>query len=316
MKILLMYPPSADHLAALQAVAPGAELCVAQDEAHAARLIGDAEVVLGNRYFLQSLPYAQRLRWMQSNSMGVDRILTAGVGLDNIVLTNARGVYDDELAEHTLALIFALVRQLHYARDDQQAQRWQRRSLRTIGGMQALILGWGGIGQALAQRLLALGVRVHAARQRHLGPPATDAQDVTMHGPHTWRAALPTTDILLLALPLTPATHHVVGAAELAALPPDALVVNVGRGGTLDEQTLLNALQRDRLSGAGLDVLEHEPLPPDHPLWREPKVLITPHVGRSIERPPFRWEPLFVENVRRYVRGEPLLNVVDQRRGY
>ena len=122
--------------------------------------------------------------------------------------------------------------------------------------------------------------------------------------------------MLLLALPLTPATHHVVGAAELAALPAEALVVNVGRGGTLDERALLHALQRDQLRGAGLDVLEHEPLPADHPLWREPKVLITPHVGRSLEQPPFRWEPLFVENVRRYVGGEPLLNVVDQRRGY
>ncbi len=311
-----MYQPSAEHLAALQAVAPNAELCVARDEAHAAQLIGDAEVVLGNRYFLQSLPFAQRLRWMQSNSMGVDRILSAGARLDDVVLTNARGVYDDELAEHALALILALVRQLHYARDDQQALRWQRRSLRTVSGMQAFILGWGGIGQALAQRLLALGVRVHAARQSHVGSPTTDAQGVTMHGRETWRAALPRIDILLLALPLTPATHHVVGAAELAALPADALVVNVGRGGTLDERALLHALQRDQLRGAGLDVLEHEPLPADHPLWREPKVLITPHVGRSLEQPPFRWEPLFVENVRRYVRGEPLLNVVDQRRGY
>ena len=316
MKILLMYQPSASHLAALHAAAPAAEMCIARNEEHAAHLIRDVEVVLGNRYFLQSLPYAQRLRWMQSNSMGVDRILEATAALRDVVLTNARGVYDDELAEHALALTLALARQLPQARDAQQGRRWERRSLRTVGGMQALILGWGGIGQGIARRLLALGTQVHAVRRNHSGAPTTAALGVTIHGPETWHGVLGTTDILLLALPLTPETHNLVGTVELAALRQDAIVVNVGRGGTLDELALLDALRHDHLGGAALDVLAHEPLPADHPLWREPKVLITPHVGRSVERPPFRWEPLFVENVRRYVRGEPLLNVVDQRRGY
>ncbi len=311
-----MYQPSADHLAALQAAAPDAEYHVAHDEETATQLIRDAEVVLGNRYFLQSLPHARCLRWMQSNSMGVDRILEAGPAVANVLLTNARGVYDDELAEHALALVLALVRGLHHARDDQHAERWERRSLRTLNGMQALILGWGGIGQGTAWRLGALGVRVHGVRRSHAGRPTADVSGVTIRGPETWRDALAATDILLLALPLTRQTHSLVGSAELDALPADGIVVNVGRGGTLDEMALLASLRSNHLSGAALDVLGHEPLPPDHPLWHEPKVLLTPHVGRSVERPPFRWERLFVENVRRYVSGEPLLNVVDQERGY
>ncbi len=311
-----MYQPSAEHLAALHAAAPAAELCVARDEHTAAELIRDAEVVLGNRYFLQSLPHARCLRWMQSNSMGVDRILEAGPAVANLLLTNARGIYDDELAEHALALVLALVRGLHQARDQQHVQRWERQSLRRLKGMQALILGWGGIGQGIAARLNGLGVRVQAARRSHAGPPVLDAAGVTVWGPETWRGALATTDVLLLALPLTPETYHLVGGAELAALPSDAMVVNIGRGGTLDEMALLTSLECNHLSGAALDVVEQEPLPADHPLWREPKLLLTPHVGRSIEHPPYRWERLFVENVRRYAAGEPLLNVVDQSRGY
>ncbi len=135
-------------------------------------------------------------------------------------------------------------------------------------------------------------------------------------GPDTWRTALTTTDVLVLALPLTAETHYLVGADELAALPMGSFVVNIGRGGTLDEQALLAVLRAGQLGGAALDVLEQEPPPPDHPLWHESRVLLTPHVGRSVERPPFRWEPLFIENVRRFAAGEPLLNVVDRERGY
>lgn len=316
MKLVLMYEPSAAHLAALEHAAPGAGLLVAHDGPSAARLIRDADAVLGNRYFLQSLPHAQRLRWMQSNSAGVDRILAAADQLDTVTITCARGVYDDEMAEHTLALALGLTRGLHHARANQLAQRWERTRLRTIAGLRCLILGWGGVGQATARRLRMLGAQVAGVRRREAEAHAEDMREIRLWSGATWRVALPQTDLLILALPLTSETYHLVGAEELALLPSGALVINVGRGGTLDEDALLKALLSGRLGGAGLDVLEQEPLPEGHPLWSAENLLLTPHVARSMEQPPYRWEPLFVENLRRFSAGERLLNVVDKEAGY
>jgi phosphoglycerate dehydrogenase-like enzyme len=310
-----MYAPSRAHAEALRAAAPGADFETATDERSAVELIRDADVVLGNRYFLQSLPHARNLRWMQSNSTGVDLILSAGAGLDGITLTCARGVYDDEVADHAVALVLALARGVHLARDAQQSRRWERQSLAMLKGRRALILGWGGIGQGIARRLSACGMQVEGVRRR-LAATEVDPEGFVVHPPDSWNKLLPTTHVLVLALPLTHQTHGLVGSDVLASLPHDALVVNVGRAQTLDEHALLHALAEERLGGAALDVLEEEPPGPDHPAWSEPRLLLTPHVARSPERPPFRWEPLFVENLRRFATDAPLLNVVDVRAGY
>lgn len=292
MKILLMYEPRAEHLARLHAAAPGAKLVVARGEDDARALIAEADAVLGNRWFYQVVDAAARLRWMQSNSMGVDLILERA-GHRDFVLTCARGVYDAEVAQHAVALALALVRGLHAFRDAQRETRWSRAPLRTLGGMDALILGWGGVGRTIAKLLDPFGVQVRPGRS---------------DGRYSFDV-----DLLFLALPLTPRTRHLVGASELRALRPGALVVNVGRGETLDTGALLAAVH---LGGVALDVFESEPLPADHPLWSRRDILITPHVARSAEDPPYRWEPLFEENVRRFAAGEPLLHVVDREKGY
>jgi phosphoglycerate dehydrogenase-like enzyme len=252
---------------------------------------------------------------MQSGSHGVDVILAADPPLGDAVLTCARGVYDDEIADHALGLVLALSRGLHRARDDRPGRTWEPRRLRTLAGGRALILGWGGIGRAVAVRLRACGMTVEGARRRHDGPPVF-REGTLVHGPRTWRAALDGADVLVLALPLTGETRHAVGAPELARLAPGAIVVNVGRGGTLDDDAVFDAVESNHLGGAGLDVLEVEPPPAASRAWTLPDVLLTPHVARSREAPPFRWEPLFEENLRRYAAGEPLLNVVDRGAGY
>jgi phosphoglycerate dehydrogenase-like enzyme len=292
MKFLLMYEPRAEHLARLQAAAPLADFVVAHDESEARARIADADAVLGNRWFYQSVDAAVRLRWMQSNSMGVDLILERA-GHRDFVLTCTRGVYDAEVAQHAVALALALVRGLHTFRDAQYRAEWDRGRLRNLGDMDALVLGWGGVGQSIAKLLEPFGTRVHAGRS---------------DGRHSYDV-----DLLFLALPLTQRTRHLVGANELRTLRPGAFVVNVGRGETLDTDALLAARH---LGGVALDVFEDEPLPPEHPLWSRRDILITPHVARSIEDPPYRWEPLFEENVRRFAAGEPLLHVVDREKGY
>ncbi|HEX8212795.1 MAG TPA: NAD(P)-dependent oxidoreductase [Longimicrobium sp.] len=316
MRVLLMYPPSPAHRAALEEAAPGVEIRVASSAEDAARHIAGADAVLGNRYFLQSLPRARRLRWMQSNSMGMDLVLSAGELLDGVAVTSVRGVYDDEVAEHALALALALLRDLHRLRDDQRERRWTRRPLARLSESRALVLGWGGVGVGIARRLAALGVRVEGVRRSHRGAAAGDSTGFPVWGPDRWRDRLPHAELLFLALPLTPDTRCLVGRAELAALPHHARVINVGRGGTIDQAALLEALAAGRLGGAALDVLEEEPPSPDFAGWAEPRLIVTPHVARSMELPPHRWEPLFVENLRRFAAGEPLCNVVSRELGY
>lgn len=305
--IVLMYEASAEHLARLERAAPDANFARVADEAAARHAIRDAAAVLGNRFLLQSLPFAKRLQWVQSNSVGMDVILT-GIGTaPSFVLTNARGVYDDEIADHAVALALALTRRLHVFRDQQRAGRWERASLPAMSSRRALILGCGGVGRAIAARLRAFGANVRMARRDTNGDALSASE---------WRGVLPETDLLILALPLTRETRGAVGRAEIASMPPGAIVVNVGRGETLDVAAARDALRSGHLGGLGADVFASEPLPPDDPLWATSGALITPHVSRSVENGSKRWEQLFEENVRRFAAGEPLLNVVDPMKGY
>ncbi len=317
LNILLMYAPTPEHRERLRQAAPSARFPEARDAAEAARLVVDADAVLGNRYFLQSLPYAKRLRWMQSNSMGVDVILRgAGERLRGVTLTCARGLYADELADHALALVLGVARGLREAVEHYERRAWGRWSLPTLRGRRCLLLGYGATGRAIARRLSGFGVECLGVR-RHAGEtPATDDQGVTVHGPDGWRALLPSVDLLIVTLPRTRETEACVGAAELAALPSQAMVVNVGRGGVIDERALFDRLRDGCLWGAGLDTIEREPPGPDDEVWSVPRLLLTPHVGRSLESGPPRYERLFEENVRRFCAGEPLLHVVDQDLGY
>lgn len=317
MKVVVTYEASEPHLRRLRESAPGAEVVVAAAEDEARELVPDADALLGNRFLVQSLPFAKRLRWVQSGSMGVDPILRrAGGALAGVVLTCARGLYADEVADHAMALLLGVARGLRPAVEAFGDRRWDRWSLRTLAGSRALVLGWGETGRAIGRRLRGFEVLVQGVRRRHEGPPVRDADGVPVHGPGTWRAELPATDLLVLSLPLTNATVSAVGAPELDALARGAIVVNVGRGAVIDERALFDRLRAGTLAGAGLDTLCEEPALPDHPAWSVPGLLLTPHVARSLETGARRWEPLFEENLRRFARGEPLLGVVDQAAGY
>lgn len=304
MHILLMYQPSQAHFEALKAGAPSATFDVALTEEMAKEKIQSADAVLGNRFFIQSLPYARKLKWMQSNSVGVDLILRSELIEKRLQITSAKGIYDDEVAEHALALVLSLSRGIHLARDSQKEKKWNRTTLRQILGARCLILGFGGIGQGIAKRLKLLGAQVGTVCLRKESSEAD------------WKEQLSATDFLIMALPLTKLTRGFVGKDELALLPPQAYLINVGRGETLDEEALLMALKEKRLSGAALDVFSEEPLSEQNPLWTENRIIITPHVARSVEIAAHKWEDLFVENVRRFYLNEPLLNLVDHDAGY
>jgi phosphoglycerate dehydrogenase-like enzyme len=244
------------------------------------------------------LPRLPRLRAVQSLSAGVEKLLPllpAGVALHN-----GRGLHDASTAEHALGLILAAQRDLPRWVADQADGRWQPHFTRSLADRRVTIVGYGSIGAALERRLLACEAQVVRVARR-----ARPEQDV--HAVSDLPNLLPDTDIVVLVLPENASTAGLFGARELAALPDGALVVNVGRGRTLDTEALLAHTSTGRLRAA-LDVTDPEPLPAGHPLRRCPGVLITPHVagGSAAFRP--RAERLIVEQVRRFAAGRELLH--------
>jgi len=225
-----------------------------------------------------------KLRWVQTLAAGPDAVLAAGFGPD-VVITSGGGLHDQTVAEHTLALVLAAARRLNLLVRAQIGHRWAAElgglqpvrepdNFRTLREAHVVVWGFGGIAATLAPLLSALGAQVTGVAQsagtRH-GFPVVTAADLP--------SLLPATDVLINILPASDATRRIVDAAVLAQLPPHAWLVNVGRGATVDETALLDAIRGGRLAGAALDVFETEPLPPSSGLWDEPNVLITPHAA-------------------------------------
>ncbi len=244
------------------------------------------------------LPRLPALRAVQSLSAGVEKLLP--LLPEGAALHNGRGLHDASTAEHALGLVIAAQRDLPRWVEDQQQGRWEPHFTRSLAGSRVAVIGYGSIGEALERRLLACEAEVVRVARR--ARPDEDVHPVT-----DLPELLPEVDIAVLVLPETPATAGLFGQKEMAALPDGALVVNVGRGRTLNTDALVEETRSGRLRAA-LDVTDPEPLPGDHPLRRCPGVLITPHVagGSATFRP--RAERLIVEQVRRYAAGEPLLN--------
>jgi phosphoglycerate dehydrogenase-like enzyme len=298
---------------------PSAELVAA---------LGDAEVYFGYGLPAAVLEAAPRLRWAQSAAAGVRSLLGPALAArPELVLTNAAGIMAVPIAEHVLAGVLHFLRGLDVAVAQQRAAVWDRApwagpapgapdaAPREMGECRVLVVGAGGIGAAVAERLSALGATCVGVRRRpSAGVPPGFARVV---GPDGLDGELPTADVVVLAAPFTDATARLLDGRRLALLPRGAIVVNVGRGALLDEDALVPALAAGRLRGAVLDVAGAEPLPPASPLWGRPDVLLTPHV--SATSPRRFWDrllALFLDNWDRWRRDAPLRNVVDPAAGY
>lgn len=261
-----------------------------------------------------------RLRWAHTASAGVGGSLHEPMRASGVVLTNAAGIYAEPMADTVLAMILHFARGIDFAARAQAERRWDKgpfdradTPVRELAECTLGIVGLGGIGRAVARRGAALGMRVVATRRSGTDGPAGVE---VLCGDGALHRILPRSDFLVLAVPQTDATKAMIGARELAMLPAGAVVVNVARGGVVDEDALIEALRGARLRGAGLDVFGHEPLPGDSPLWALPNVLVLPHVSGASRRFWRRQTDLITENLRRYAAGEPLLNTVDKQAGY
>ncbi|MGH9476218.1 MAG: D-2-hydroxyacid dehydrogenase [Terriglobales bacterium] len=282
-----------------------------------AALFADAGAAIAWRLDPRLYRDARHLRWIHCPSAAVHQLLTPELIASPIVVTNGASVHAGMVAEHGLALALALARGLPQARADQNAMRWAPEAwlgnLRRLAGATAVIAGLGHVGRALAPRLAALGMQVLGVRRR---PELGGAYCAAVYGDDQLETLLPGADFLFLALPETPATAVRVAAPQLALLPAHAFLISLGRGTALDEAALVADLQKGRLAGAALDVFEREPLPPDSPLWRCPRLLLTPHVAAAV---PDTWEQqtaLVARHLRNFLAGKPLTPVVDKTRGY
>jgi phosphoglycerate dehydrogenase-like enzyme len=252
---------------------------------------------------------ASGLRWIQTTSIGFEA-LSAHPPRQGIVVTNAAGLKAPTVAEHAMTLLLAVMRNLPGAEERQRSARWAGQDLaptvRSLAGKRILCLGYGAIGRDLARKLTAFDAEVIAVTRSGKGSPP--ARLVLPFG--ELDRILPTADAVILALPLTDETRHIVDRARLAHLKPGAVLVNVGRGELIDEAALAQALIEGKLGGAGLDVFAQEPLPETSPLWRCPRTILTPHLGGQGGDGDRLLIQLIHDNAARLKRGEPLVNTV------
>jgi len=284
-------------------------------------ILGDTEVILSTYVIYPDLfSLAPRLRWVQLTSAGAENIIDSDFLREGVTVTTASGIHAVPVGEFVLGIMLAFAKGLHKAVRGQMEHEWLSYLPSELQGKTAGILGMGAIGSQIARYAKAFGMRVIATRrsaERPLAGEQSGFVDVDeLVPPSQLNRILSACDYLVIAVPLTAETRHMIGEAELRAMKPSAVLINISRGAVVDEKMLVRALKEGWIAGAGLDVFEQEPLPKDSELWGMENVIVTPHVSGATPLYVERLVELFCDNLRRYLAGEPLRNVVDVKRGY
>jgi len=278
----------------------------------------DATVILqwsGTREFLRELlAICKNVRWVHSRAAGLDNVLFPELVESQIVLTNSRGVYSASLGEFVLGAVLYFAKDFRRMMRNQEAGLWEPFDVQEIGTQTVGIFGYGDIGRAVASRAHAMNMRVLATK-RHI-PESMDPLVDHFYKPEERREMIALCDYIVATAPLTEETRHMISDAEFAAMKPTAVVINVGRGPVIDEAALLRALTTKRIKGAALDVFEHEPLPPGHPLFKMENVLLSPHCADHTADWQDQAMLFFLKQYATLEKGEPLKNIVNKRLGY
>lgn len=269
----------------------------------------------GPTRIVAALGRAPGLRWIHARSAGLDHVLVPEVVAHPALLTNGRGAFSPALAEFALAALLFFAKDLRRLVAQQAAGAWEPFDMERLEGRTVGIVGYGDIGRAVASRLRPLGVKVLALRRR---PELSrgDALASETIPPERLHELMARSDDVVVAAPLTPQTQGLVGREAIAAMKRTAVLVNVGRGPVVDETALVAALEQGRIRGAALDVFETEPLPPGHALWRLPNVLLSPHCADHVPGWVDEAVRVFLRQLERFRRGEPLRDVIDKAAGY
>ena len=280
-----------------------------------------ARVYMGYGIPAEVLEAGLGIEWVHSGAAGVGSSLGPEMLSSEVLFTNSAGIHAEPMSETVLAMIFHFARGLDLAVRAQREGRWSARSywaadapVTEVGGATVGIVGYGGIGRAVARKAAALGCRVRAVRRRRAAGGGDGVEVVA--GDDGLKYVLSWSDYLVLTVPETGDTRGMMTPERLFAMKPGAVLINVARGRLLDEDALLEALNSGHLRGAGLDVFREEPLPAGHPFYAHPNVVMTPHVSATTRRFWDRETDLITDNIGRFVRGEPLRNLVDKDAGY
>ncbi len=316
-----------EYLRVISSVSPGVKLSDVSDlfqreqsgdltaEKEFNAVLADAEVMFAFRLPKNLVSRAPRLKWVQVMSAGVDRFLTQEFRESPVVLTSVSGIHATPISEFVLGLMLMFVKQAPLCFRLKQEKQWKRFTPSVLRSKTVGVLGLGSIGREGARLAKAFGMNVMATRRSARSIGRARYVDI-MLPPGELRRLLGESDFVVLALPLTKETRRLIGEEELRTMKPTAYLINIGRGSLVDEEALVRALQNGWIAGAGLDVFATEPLPVDSRLWELPNVIFSPHIAGNFEGYNIRATELFCNNLRRYLDGKRLLNVVDKNKGY
>ena len=311
---LVLVPPNTqpDWPEKIRAAVPDCDVQLFDSAAAAMEAIVDADAAYGE-IVPELFRRATKLRWIQAPAAAPPVGYYHQELIDSdVVVTNQREIYNDHISAHIMAFVLAFARGLHRYIPQQLERRWERQGMGAtvyLPEATALIVGLGGIGGEAARLCAAFGMTVLAVDPRRPEAPPSVKE---LHQPDDLHRLLPQADFVIMTVPQTPQTRGMMAAREFRLMKPTAFLINIGRGGTVVLDDLVEALRSGQIAGAGLDVFQVEPLPADHPLWTMPGVLITPHVAGVGPYLQERRTALFIENCRRFNEGHPLLNVVDK----
>ncbi len=317
MKVVVSGAAGPEDIPAFDSVAAEADVVFAPDGPALQQAVAGAEIVLGwdfrGRDMEEAWPAADSLKWIQWCGAGVDAVLFPALAESSVLVTNVRGLFDRAMAESVLCYMLAEVKDFRRTVQDQQDKVWNHRLTGKLAGQSAVVIGTGSIGRETAELLKAVGLRVS-------GVGRTARQDDpcfgTIHASGDAAKAASAADWVIAVLPGTPETESFFTAEFFTSMRPSARFVNIGRGNAVDEAALVAALESGAIAGAMLDVFRTEPLPQDSPMWRAPNLVVTPHMTGDYHGYHADMIAVFVNNLKRYKRGEGLINIVDKQLGY
>lgn len=318
MKILIQYPFSDEQheqFCQLARENGNHQVLIAADEAAAIPLADGVEVIMG--YFPPAVcAAATDLRWIQSFSAGMDKFLFPEIiERDKVAISNVAGLYAPQGGEHAWALLLALARGIDQAIRQNDQRKWAAGSMVELTGLTLGVVGMGGFGLEMVKRAAGYDMQIIAVDPVRRDPPP-GVSELVDNSQENLHSLLRRSDVVMLACPKTKETYHLIGSEEFALMRENAYLINVTRGGIIDEEALCQALSEGQIAGAGLDVTEIEPLPADSPLWDARNIILTPHRAGASQHRPRKVFEFFLAQLGRYLKGEAVLNIVNKRKGY
>ncbi len=316
-KKILVQMPDPELMKSLEEASPNARI-VAVTKDNVMKEVGDADAFIGN-ITPEQVRAGKNVKWVQVMSAGVEQVLFMSGGNDlrdsNIVLTNNKVVQGPEIADHALAMLLMLSRDLPTFWENKKTETWQPRPYKGIElrGRTAVVIGCGGIGMQISQRAWGFGMNVICIDPEDKPFSPFVSKYVK---PDQIDEVIPQADVVFISVPHTPKSHKMVGPKEFDLMKKGVYFVAVSRGGIYDMNSLVKGLDEKRVAGAGVDVVDPEPLPKGHPLWKFPNAMITPHIAGRSDKDHARMVSTIQENIQRFVAGRPLVNVVDKQKGY